>query len=348
MTMFRKAERKQAKLRLAICAPSGAGKTYGALMLAKGLGDKVALLDTENGSGDLYADLYSYDVCPISAPYSPEKYIDVIKGAEKAGYEVLIIDSLTHAWAGEGGILDMHTDASKNSQNKGNSYTAWRDVTPQHNALVNAMLQSKMHIIVTMRSKVSHEIQDDNGKKKVIKLGLAPIQREGMDYEFTVVMDVAIDSHIACTSKDRTRLFDGKNFKITEETGTKLLGWLNDGASQEDVLKRDYDEFSSLIKVASSLDELKIFYVSGYKKLEGSQRLQELLTLDKDQKKEEFLLLEEDFKKKIAKEVNIIDREMIEALPAVIQDFEIDGTAKTMNRDEIIKKFKEAKREEAA
>lgn len=288
--MFRKAERRQAKLRLAICAPSGAGKTYGALMLAKGLGSKVALLDTENGSGDLYADLYGYDVCPISAPYTPDKYINVIKNAEKSGYEVLIIDSLTHAWAGEGGVLDMHTDAAKSSRSGGNSYTAWRDVTPQHNALVNAILQSKMHIIVTMRSKTAHEIQTENGKSKVVKLGLAPIQREGMDYEFTVVMDVAIDSHISCTSKDRTRLFDGKNFKITEETGKQLLTWLNDGATQEDLAKRDYEEFSHLINNAKSLNELKVFYTNGFKKLEGNQHYQELLMLDKDKKKEELTI----------------------------------------------------------
>lgn len=258
--MFRKAERKQAKLRLALCSPSGAGKTYSALLLAKGLGGKVALLDTENGSGDLYANLFDYDIASITGSYEPKKYIDIIKNAEKAGYSTLIIDSLTHAWSGEGGILDSQSKIQQTSKS-GNSYFAWRDVTPVHNALVNAILQSKMHIICTMRTKTAYEMQQgSNGKLTPVKIGLAPIQRDGMEYEFTVVLDVCMDNHLCSASKDRTRLFDGKHFVITEDTGIELLKWLNDGVSQEQYELNKFHELCLIMSQSKSLDELKISY----------------------------------------------------------------------------------------
>lgn len=290
MSFFTKAERKQAKLRLAIAAVSGAGKTYSALLLAKGLGGKTAVGDSESGSAHLYANLFDYQVAPISAPFTPEKYIEVIREAEKAGFDNLILDSLSHAWSGEGGILDMQGAAEQASKSR-NGYFAWREVTPQHNALVNAILQSNMNIIVTMRSKTAYEVSGTKENFKAVKVGLAPIQREGMEYEFTVVLDISVEGHIATSSKDRTGLFDGKHFVINEQTGKDLLGWLNDGTSQDELLKRDYDEFSNLIKHAKSLSELKVFYTNGYKKLAGSEKLQELLVLDKDQKKEEFTVV---------------------------------------------------------
>lgn len=229
---IRKAERKKAKLRLGISAPSGAGKTYSSLLIAHGItGDwsKVGLIDTENGSGDLYAHLGDYSVIPIEAPYTPDKYIQAIKLFEDNGFEVILIDSLSHAWAGEGGILDIQSAAAAASKS-GNSYTAWREVTPKHNALVNAILQSKCHIIATMRAKTEYvQEKDGNGKTTIRKVGLAPIQRDGMEYEFTVMMDVSIE-HMASTTKDRTGLFDGTYFKPGEDTGKKLLEWLETGA----------------------------------------------------------------------------------------------------------------------
>lgn len=226
---FHKAERKKAKLRLALCGVSGSGKTYSALLIAQGLGGKIAMIDTENGSGELYANLCEYDVCQITAPYTPEKYIASIKEAEKAGYDVIIIDSLSHAWAGEGGLLDKHDAISKASRS-GNSYAAWREITPLHNKLVDTILQSPCHIIASMRSKTAYEVVDDgSGKKAPKKIGMAPVQRDGMEYEFTVVMDLAVESHIATSSKDRTGLFDGQYFKPTIETGKQLLSWLDAG-----------------------------------------------------------------------------------------------------------------------
>jgi len=225
---FRKAERKKAKLRCGISGPSGSGKTYSALLLAFGLGGKVALIDTENGSGDLYADLGEYDVLTIKSPFTTDKYIDGIKLAEKAGYDTIIIDSLSHAWSGEGGLLDQQGKIADSG--RGNSYTAWRTITPKHNALVEAMLQSGCHIIATVRSKTEYVIEkNDKGKDVPRKVGMAPIQREGMEYEFTVFFDLSIE-HVASTSKDRTSQFDGQYFKPTTETGAKLLAWLVSGA----------------------------------------------------------------------------------------------------------------------
>lgn len=232
---IRKAERKKAKLRLGISAPSGAGKTYSSLLIAHGItGDweKVGLIDTENGSGDLYAHLGEYSVIPIEAPFTPDKYIAAIKLFEANGFGCIIIDSLTHAWAGEGGILDIQGAVAAASRS-GNSYTAWREVTPKHNALVNAILQSKCHIISTMRAKTEYvQEKNDNGKTEIKKVGLAPIQRDGMEYEFTVMLDLSLN-HTAAASKDRTSLFDGQYFKPSSETGRKLLEWLETGVDPE-------------------------------------------------------------------------------------------------------------------
>ena len=228
MACFRKAERRKAKLRLGLVGPAGSGKTYGALLVAMGLGGKIAMIDTENGSGDLYAGLGDYDVCTLSAPYEVQKYLATIKDAERAGYDVLIIDSLSHAWAGEGGLLDQQGKIA--DAGRGNSYTAWRQVTPWHNKLVEAMLSSSCHIIATMRAKTEYVMEEnERGKKEPRKVGMAPVQRDGMDYEFGVVFDLAAN-HSAQVSKDRTSLFDGRVFQLSRETGETLRAWLETGA----------------------------------------------------------------------------------------------------------------------
>lgn len=228
---FRTAERKKAKLRLGLVGPSGSGKTYSSLLIAKGIGGRIALIDTENGSGDLYAgmkDIPQYDISTMSAPYTVEKYLEAIKEAEQAGYSVIIIDSLSHAWAGEGGLLDKQGKIADSG--RGNSYTAWRQVTPLHNQLIEKMLTSPCHIIATMRTKVDYVVEaDSKGKQVPKKIGLAPIQREGMDYEFTVVFDIDLN-HNAQVSKDRTASFDGQIFKPGEETGLTLRAWLDTGS----------------------------------------------------------------------------------------------------------------------
>lgn len=257
---IRKAERKKAKLRLGIAAPSGAGKTYSALLMAFGLGGKVGLIDTENGSGDLYAHLGEYDVITLRAPYDVSKYLSAIKTFEDAGYSVIIIDSLSHAWAGEGGFLDKH---GKMADRGTNSFAAWRTLTPEHNSLVEAMLKSPAHIIATMRSKQEYVLElNDKGKQTPRKVGLAPVQREGMEYEFTVMLDVDM-SHHATASKDRTGLFPtGKFFKITPYTGKELIEWLNQGVEDNsEKLRSFYGEALEVIK-DSALDEIEAFYNS--------------------------------------------------------------------------------------
>jgi RecA/RadA recombinase len=226
--MFKRAERKKAKLRLALCGPSGSGKTYSALQMALGMGGKIAFIDTEQGSGDMYDHLGEYDICQINSPFEVKKYLDAIHYAESHGYDTIIIDSLSHAWASEGGILDK-VDKAAAASRSGNSFAAWRNVTPLHNSLVDTILQSSCHIIATMRSKTSYEIQDNNGKKTPVKVGLAPVQREGMDYEFTVVFDLTLERHLATTSKDRTGLFDNQVVLITPEIGQQVKTWLEAG-----------------------------------------------------------------------------------------------------------------------
>ena len=221
---FRKATRKSAKLRLALIAPSGHGKTYGSLLIAKGLGGKTAMIDTESGRGELYGKEFDYDVVTMSAPYSPEKYIAAITAAEEAGYDNIIIDSLSHVWSGSGGLLDQQGHIADSG--KGNSFTAWRTITPKHNALIDKIIGSKCHIIATMRAKTDYIITEENGRKEVKKVGLAPVQRDGLEYEFTVVFDITKE-HTLNVSKDSTQLFDGTYPKLTEDIGKQLNSWLN-------------------------------------------------------------------------------------------------------------------------
>ena len=228
MSVFRKAERRKAKLRLAITGPAGSGKTYGALLIAQGLGGRIAMIDTENGSGDLYSAVCDYDILNINAPFDPRKYIQAIHDAENESYDVLIIDSLSHCWISEGGLLDIKEQLA--ASGKYNSFSAWSKVTPLQNKLIEAMLTSKCHIIATMRSRTDYvQVVNDKGRTEIRKVGLAPVKRDGMDYEFGVVFDLNTE-HSVTVSKDRTSLFDGQSFTLSTDTGAKLLEWLNSGA----------------------------------------------------------------------------------------------------------------------
>lgn len=204
MGMFTKAIKHESKLRLAIMGPSGSGKTYTSLAVATALanGKPVAVLDTESGSASKYSDTFEFDVAELRAPFHPDKFIDAIHEAEKAGYGVLIIDSLSHAWSGTGGVLDVVDEAAKRSKS-GNTYMAWKEGTPVHNRLIDAIVQSGIHIIVTMRSKTEYTLKtNDRGKQTPEKVGMAPVQRDGMEYEFDVVFDMDMDNN-AIVSKSR-------------------------------------------------------------------------------------------------------------------------------------------------
>lgn len=251
---FRKAVRRQAKLRLGIAGPAGSGKTYTALLLAFGMGGKVAMVDTEHGSGDLYAELGDYDTCRLDPPYTPERYISLITEAEKE-YDVLIVDSLSHAWAGTGGVLDILNKVVQSSRS-GNSYAAWREVTPMHNALVEKILTCESHIICTVRSKMAYAMDDDGtGKHSVRPVGMAPVQRDGMMYEFTIFMDLSIE-HVATAVKDRTQLFPvDQPFIPDSDTGIKIMAWLEQGEPPEkEILLAKADIMAEIPKYATVSD----------------------------------------------------------------------------------------------
>lgn len=222
---FQKAQRKRAKLRLALSGPSGSGKTHSALLIAKGLGGRIAMIDTEHGSASLYSDLVEFDVMELEPPYTPERFIEAIRSAASAGYDVCIIDSITHEWDGSGGCLEMNEQIAQRKF-KGNTWSAWSETTPRHRAFLDEILQAPMHVIATMRSK-TETVQGDD--KKVKKLGMKVVQREGAEYEFTVVLDLEHEKHWAAASKDRTRLF-AEPHVITIDTGRRLAQWLDSGA----------------------------------------------------------------------------------------------------------------------
>ena len=281
--MFKKAERKQAKLRLALAGPSGSGKTFSALLMAKGLGGRIAVIDTEHGSASLYADIADFDVLELHAPYSPERYAEAITAAERAGYGVLIIDSYSHEWTGSGGCLESNEKLA-HQKFKGNTWAAWNETTPRHRKLTDKILTSPLHIICTMRSKT--EIVQGEGKK-VIKLGMKSEQRDGTDYEFTVVLDITHDGHAAIASKDRTKLFDQPEV-ISEDTGRRLLAWLNDGKSQADLQATALQDALSKIPLTETMQELQSVYSAAYRILEQSPDHLAQLNAAKDQRKAEL------------------------------------------------------------
>lgn len=229
-TGFRRAERKRVWLKLGIAGPTGSGKTYSALKMAFGMGRKIAMVDTENGSGELYAHLGEYDVLTLHAPFTVQKYIDAIEAATAGGYDVLIVDSLSHLWAADGGLLDQKTALDRRG---GNSYTNWADITKQYERFKSVLLQSPIHIIGCLRSKMDYVMEEnERGKQAPKKVGLAPVMRDGFEYELSLVFDIDM-SHGASTSKDRTGLFDGHTKPLSEEDGRRIMQWLESGAEPE-------------------------------------------------------------------------------------------------------------------
>lgn len=270
---FTKAVRKKSKLRLALTGPSGSGKTYSALLIAKGLGGKVAVIDTEHGSASLYSDLLDFDSLELAPPYSPERYVAAIQAAEKAGYDVLIIDSTTHEWSGSGGCLEINEQTAQ-AKYRGNTWSAWNETTPRHRRFIDSMLQCNMHIIATGRSKTETSQEDSgNGKKKVVKLGMKTEQRDGFEYEFTCVLDIVHDNHYAVASKDRTGLFNGEALVINEHTGKSLLNWLDSGKEIEPPVSPQLISFEQALELrrllaVASLDETEWLTPIGFNSVE--------------------------------------------------------------------------------
>lgn len=269
---LKKASRKQVKLRLNISAPSGAGKTYSALLMAKGLvGDwsKVAVIDTENESASLYSNLGDFNVINLTE-YAPEKYIEAINTCVSAGMECIILDSTTHEWA----TLIEENELLAQSKFKGNTWSAWSKTTPRHDRFIQAVLQCPAHVITCTRSKTETVMGDD---RKVRKVGMKDVQREGWEYELTVSLNIERDTHCATPSKDRTNLFEGKNpFVITEATGIAIKNWCESGSSE---LQTAINE----MEIVATIDDLKIVWTR-YKSLQTDKKFVEV----KDKRKKEI------------------------------------------------------------
>ena len=227
---FKKATKSQSKLRLGLVGPSGSGKTFTALQIATGLGGSIAVVDSERGSASKYADLFDFDVLELET-FAPKTYVNAIKAAVQARYDVLIIVSLSHAWEGVEGALEQ-VDMAARRKRSGNRFTAWADVTPMHREMVDTILQSGLHVIVTMRVKTEW-VLEENGKGKTVprRVGLKPVQRDGMEYEFDVVGDIDLD-HVVSISKSRCHSLTDKVFRQPgPELGELLRDWLSDGTA---------------------------------------------------------------------------------------------------------------------
>ena len=271
---FQKAERKKSKLRLALTGPSGSGKTYGALLVAKGLGGKIAVIDTEKGSAALYSHLVDFDVPDLEPPYTPERYRQAVKLAVENGYGVVIIDSITHEWSGSGGCLELNEETAR-AKYRGNTWSAWNETKARHRAFIDDLLVCPSHVIVTMRSKTETAQVEVNGRKQVQKLGMKSEQNDGIEYEFTTVLDLVHDGNFALPSKDRTGLFPPNSdpFKLSENIGQNLAKWLESGKAPptpQDILA----EFITHCEKAETLEALKPLFKQAYISLKSEPELQ--------------------------------------------------------------------------
>ena len=251
---IRIAQRKKVKIRLGLQGPSGSGKTYSSLLMARGLVNdwsQIAVIDTEQ-SADLYAHLGNYRVLNLGKPYSPESYIKAISACENnPEIEVIIIDSISQEWTGEGGVIEMHGNLT------GNSFTNWNYLTRRHNNFVEKMLQSRCHVIATIRSKQGYLLTDKKGKMVPVKIGLKGIQRDNLNYELTVLLEID-QEHRAIATKDRTGLFvDKPSFVISESTGELILEWCNLGAKAG---IKSLDSIKSEISAAKDMQTLVDIY----------------------------------------------------------------------------------------
>lgn len=275
---LRKATRKKARIRLGLSAVSGGGKTYSAILIARGLsGDlsKVAIIDTENGSADLYAHLGDYNVLPLVAPFSPERYTEAIRTCEKAGMEVIIIDSISHEWDGKGGCLEI-------VESLGGKYQDWAKVTPRHQAFLESILHSPSHIITTVRRKQDYEMIKEGNRIRVEKGGLREVTREGFEYELTINLEMDI-RHNAMASKDRTNLFMGKPaFVPGVQTGELIAKWCEQGEEDFTILRPGSDWYLK-VDTCQSHKELVDLYQRNKADVDANPLLQQLISNRRNQ-----------------------------------------------------------------
>lgn len=221
---FKKATRENVWVKILLGGASGSGKTYSSLRLAKGMaskcGGRIAAIDTENGRIRYYANEFDFDDMQLDEPYTPEKYIEAINDAVDGGYKVLIIDSISHEW---NYCVETH------DKMPGNTYTNWAKITPRHDAFMEKVLQSPLHIIATVRGKDEYVLEEKNGKQTPKKVGLGYKQRDGVEYNYTATFNIAQDTHIAEVTKDNTHIFEGRYEVLTEKDGEAIYDWANTG-----------------------------------------------------------------------------------------------------------------------
>lgn len=271
MFELKKATRQQVKIRMSLASPTGFGKTMGALMIAYGITkdwDKIAVIDTENGSASLYANhkvkngfvIGEFNTIPLPPPFTPERYTEAIKVCENAGMEVIIIDSITHVWKGQGGLIESNNQL-------GGSFQSWAKTTPRYQKWLDSILQSKCHIITTNRKKQAYNIVQENGKTKVEKRGMDDEIRDGYDYEMTIAFEIANENHLVYASKDRTGIFaDQPEFTITPETGRLIKEWCESGAEPEPMPAPtpvvEVEDYNKKLESAATKDALTEIYKS--------------------------------------------------------------------------------------
>lgn len=229
--VFKKATKHQLKLRLALAGVSGGGKTYSALKIATHLvpNGRIAVIDTERESASLYADEFEFDTLALDS-FHPGEYIEAIHAAEQAGYDVIIIDSLSHAWAGKDGLLE---EVNKAEARSGGKFKAWGPAGELQNQLIDAITKSKAHVICTMRTKMEHVLEEENGRKTVRKVGMKVIQRDDVEYEFTLYADMDKDNRMI-VQKSRCKALSGKIIaRPGKDVADTLMAWLSDGAPEE-------------------------------------------------------------------------------------------------------------------
>lgn len=229
---FTKATKKKSRARFALIGPSGSGKTWTALLFACHIaslsGGRVAVIDSERGSARKYADVFNFDVLELE-DFSPSSYMAALRAADEEGYAVVVVDSLSHAWMGKGGALEMVDRVTAQSKS-GNSFDAWRKVTPEHNRLVDSLLALRAHLFVTMRTKTEYVLEEnDRGRKVPRKIGLQPVQRDGLEYEFDVVADLDIDNQMVVGKTRCSRLRGGVYLRPDKSVADVYARWLDEG-----------------------------------------------------------------------------------------------------------------------
>ena len=269
----KKATREKIYVKIALMAPSGGGKTYGSLRLSKGMAEeieretgkkaKILMANTESKRGYYYANEFDYDIVDIDPPHNPEKYVELIEFAVKEGYDILIIDSSSHEWEGKGGCLELQQQA-------GGTYQSWAKVTPRHNKFINAIADSPIHIIATMRGKDQYEMnKDERGKTSVQKLGVGARQRDGFEYEFSCTFLIDQKTNTAEVQKDNTHIFDSEGPTVLSEShGVKIMQWANSGEGYTPVVRKEEE---NAVNNAEEIKKIKEIIIEKCNELGGTR-----------------------------------------------------------------------------